>query len=186
MKKSTKIYLCITGILLIGLGIFCLCHPGATILSMALIIGCSVLVSGISTLLLWANTRRVFASSGTFLLSGILQIFLGLLFINNNFIVATVLPLIFSMWIFIEGIVIAIRSFDYKNAGVKTWWVGLIFGVLVTLLGVQALKSPVVVGGTLVSTIVSIALIVIGVIELCALVGIKRFESRRWSWIDEQ
>ena len=47
IKPSTKIYMGITGVALIGLGIVCLCYPGATVLSISWLIGLLTLISGV-------------------------------------------------------------------------------------------------------------------------------------------
>ena len=114
IKPSTKIYMGITGVALIGLGIVCLCYPGATVLSISWLIGLLTLVSGVSTIFLWAGARSSRSQGGAILLSGILEVIFGLIFINHNLVLASVLPIVFAIWIIVEGISIAIRSADYK------------------------------------------------------------------------
>ena len=55
MEKSTKIWLVISGILLVVLGILCIAKPAATLFATAWLIGCFTLFSGISRLVFTQN-----------------------------------------------------------------------------------------------------------------------------------
>lgn len=50
-------------------------------------------------------------------IAGILLIVLG-----HNLFVTVSLPVIFAWWVLIEGIIVAVQSFDYKQAGFSAWW----------------------------------------------------------------
>ena len=112
----------ITGVAFIALGIICISRPMSTLISLAWIIGLLSLISGIATLLNWFNLKGYFPQSGSILLSSILQILLGFFFLKHDLAFATILPLVFAIFLIIEGINLAIRSFDYKKIGFKLWW----------------------------------------------------------------
>ena len=178
----------ITGAAFIALSIFCFCRPGATVLSMALLIGIFTLISGAATFCNWIWIRSYFPQSGSVLLSSILQIAIGIIFLNYNMEIATALPYIFAFFLIIEGINIAIRSFDYKKIGFKVWWLALTFGILAAVLGVFSLRQPYLVGGSALSITFGIGLLLIGCFYIVALFGIGKFEKKLRSnpWIDEQ
>ncbi|MBP5562156.1 MAG: DUF308 domain-containing protein [Muribaculaceae bacterium] len=71
MDKSTKIWLVISSILLIVLGIFCIAKPGGTLLASAWLIGCFFLFNLLET--------------------------------------AVAIPVVFSLWVMFEGIIIFIH-----------------------------------------------------------------------------
>ncbi len=77
MKKSTKVWLLISGILLVALGILCIVKPAATLFATAWIIGCFTLFSGISRLVFTFRTER-------FLFSGIHKFDKEVSKLNNN------------------------------------------------------------------------------------------------------
>ena len=111
IKTSTKILLAVAGILLIVLGIVCIANPAATLFSTAWMIGCLTLVSGIAELIFTFKTQAFLPNSGTRMLSSILQILLGIIFLGHNLFVTISLPIIFASWVLIEGIILAVQSF---------------------------------------------------------------------------
>lgn len=175
MKTSTKIWLAIAGILLIALGVVCLLKPFSTLLTLAWAIGFGTLVAGISKMVFTFKTQRFLPNSGTRMLSAILLIVLGFILLCNKFFLASSLPFIFALWVIIEGITIAVESFDYKKAGFSFWWAFLLIGIIAAVLGCLGLRNPVASAQTL-STVISVGIILLGISYLLALVGIKRFE----------
>lgn len=177
MKNSTKIWLAIAGILLIALGIVCICNPGATLIATAWLIGCLTLCAGIARLIFTFRTQTFLPNSGSRTLIAILEIVLGLIFICNNLFVTAALPFVFAIWILVEGIVIAVQSFDYKQVGYSSWWVILILGILGALLGILCLYNPIATAATL-SVLIGLGVIALGVAYLLAVFGISKFEKK--------
>lgn len=176
IKKSTKIWLAIAGILLIALGIVCLVYPTATLYSAAWFIGCFVLVSGIARLVFTFRTQAFLPNSGTRMLSSILQMALGIIFLSHNPIVTASLPVIFATWILVEGIIICVQSFDYKKAEYGQWWCILLLGILGAFFGIYGLSNPAAAGVTL-SWMIGIGIISMGTSYLVALAGVNRLEK---------
>lgn len=177
----------ITGVAFIALGIICISRPMSTLISLAWIIGLLSLISGIATLLNWFNLKGYFPQSGSILLSSILQILLGFFFLKHDLAFATILPLVFAIFLIIEGINLAIRSFDYKKIGFKLWWLNLVLGIVAAVLGFISVGTPSFGGATL-STVLGIGLIIIGIVYVVALCSINRFERRLNDnpWVDDQ
>ncbi len=175
MKTSTKIWLAIAGILLIALGIVCLKNPATTLLSVAWLIGIATLVAGIAKLVFTFRTQAFLPNSGTRLLSAILLIVLGVILLSHKFFVTSSLPFIFAIWVVIEGITIAVQSFDYKKVGFPGWWALLLMGIAAAVLGCMGLRNPLATAQTL-SILISVGIILLGVSYLLALLGIKKFE----------
>ena len=176
MKTSTKIWLAIAGILLVALGVLCICRPAATLFTAAWLIGCLTLFAGISKLVFTFRTQAFLPNSGSRMLSAILQIILGFIFLCNNLFLAVSLPVIFAMWVLIESVIIAVNSFDYKRAGFPGWWAILLLGICGAVLGVMGLRNPDASAATL-STLIGLGVIAMGAAYLFALVGIKKFEN---------
>lgn len=177
MKKSTKIWLAIAGILLIVLGIICIAKPANTLFATAWLIGCFTLMTGIFQLVFTIQTQAFLPNSGTRMLSALLQIILGMIFLCNNFFVAASLPAIFALWVLIEGIIIAVQSFDFKRVLFPYWWVILLLGIGAAVLGCLGLQHLDITTKTL-STLIGLAIIINGVAYLIALCGINRFENK--------
>lgn len=177
MKTSTKIWLCIAGLLLVILGVICIARPDITLISAAWIIGLLTLVTGIVKLIFTFRTQAFLPNSGTRALSALLDIFFGCFFLFNLFGAALSLPVVFTLWVMIEGIVIAVQSFDYKKVGFPMWWVLLLLGIGGAALGYYGLKNLDVAAGVL-STIIGIGIIADGLAYILAVVGVNRFEKR--------
>ena len=177
MRNSTKILIAVSGILFILLGIFCIAKPGAALFSMAWLLGLITLISGIAELIMVLNAQRFIPNSGTRVLSAIFQIVVGCLLLGHKWLVTVSLPVIFAIFVLVEGIVIAVKAFDYKQVDFKYWWCLLILGIAGAVLGFLGLRNPDVAGKTL-SILVGIGVIAEGVSYLVTLGGINRFEKR--------
>ena len=177
MKTSSKIWLAVAGALLVALGVICICRPAATLFATAWLIGCFTLAAGIAKLVFTFRTQMFLPNSGSRMLSAILEIILGLIFIGNNVFLAVSLPVIFAMWVLIEGVIIAVNSFDYKKVGFPGWWCILLLGIAGTVLGALGLRNPDVTAATL-STLIGLGVITMGSAYLFALLGINKFERR--------
>ncbi|MCR5014652.1 MAG: DUF308 domain-containing protein [Bacteroidales bacterium] len=173
MKKSIKIWLAVSGILLIALGIVCLCNSVETLFATAWLIGLLTLLSGITTMVFTFKTQLFLPNSGSRMLSGLLQVLLGFFFLFNNAALTASLPFVFAVWVIVEGVSLAIRSFDYKRVGFAYWWVILILGVAAAVLGILGLRNPVASGYTI-STLLGIAIIAFGIANLVAFFGLNK------------
>lgn len=174
MKKSTMIMLAIAGILLVVLGVVCLFKPAETLFASAWLIGFMTLVSGLATLLFTFRTQKFLPNSGTRMLSGLLQMFLGIFFLCNNMAVAISLPIVFCIWVIIEGIMLFIESFDFKKFGFGFWWCIMLLGIAAAVLGYFGLFNFEAAGKTL-SVLIGLGIIFNGVCYLVAIAGINKF-----------
>lgn len=190
MKTSTKIWLCLAGALLVALGVVCICNPAETLFATAWLIGCFTLFEGITKLIFTFQTQAFLPNSGSRLLSAILDIIIGCIFLGHNLFVAFSLPVVFALWVMIEGIIIAVDSFDFKRVGFPLWWCLLLLGVAGAVLGCLGLRNPEITAATL-STLIGIGIIMNGVGYIVAVAGVSLFEKkvdnvRRAVGIDEQ
>lgn len=176
MNKSQKIWLAISGILLIALGIMCFIKPAETLFTTAWLIGCFTLFSGIAKMVFTFRTQSFMPNSGTRMLSGLFEIIIGLIFLTHNMFVTLSLPLVFALWVIFEGVTLFVQSFDYKKVGFGQWWVFMLLGIAVVVLGILGLRNLSVAGKTL-TVLIGIGVIMVGIARLYALTGIKRIEK---------
>ena len=177
MKKSTKIWLCVAGLILIVLGVMCISRPDITMLSAAWLLGCLTLLCGVAKLVFTFKTQAFIPNSGTRMLSALLDILFGLFFLANNMLTAVSLPVVFSLWVVIEGIVIVVQSFDYKSVGFGQWWVLCVLGVAAAILGTCGLRNLDLAAGIL-SVLIGLAIIANGLAYILAVVGVNLFEKK--------
>lgn len=176
MKKSTKIWIGLTGVLLVALGIICICNPLETLLASAWIIGLMTLFSGVATLIFTLKTQLFLPNSGTRMLSAILQIVLGLFFLANKWALTASLPVVFSVWVMVEGVILMVDSFDYKKVGFGGWWCICLTGAVAAVLGCLGLRYPLDAGKTL-SLLIGLSVIFSGIAHFVALAGISKIEK---------
>ena len=177
MKKSTKVWLAIIGILLIALGVYCLCKPASTLFSTAILIGILTLVTGIAKIVFTFKTQTFMPNSGTRMLSGLFLVILGIIFLVQKVFLTISLPVVFTLWVLVEGVIIAVQSFDYKKSGFKYWWVIFVLGIVGAISGVLGLRDPNVSAITL-SSLIGIGIIILGAAHLVALCGVKQIENQ--------
>lgn len=111
-------------------------------LSMALLLGIIMLLSGIVDIVVFARWHKLITGAGWILADGILTIVLSLFLMFNQILAAAALPLIFSMWLLFTGISRIVGSVDIKKAGVRGWGWFLALGIIVTVLGTVSLFEP--------------------------------------------
>ena len=75
-----------------------------------------------------------------------------------------------------EGIIVAVQSFDFKQAGTSSWWAILLLGIAGAVLGFFGLRNPDVAAKTL-TWLIGVGIISTGVSYLVALCGINRIEK---------
>ncbi len=176
MKTGKKIWLCIAGILLIVLGVYCIVKPNITLVNAAWFLGIVTLLTGISKMIFTFRTQAFMLNSGTRMLTALLDIFFGLFFLFNIMSTAISLPFVFALWVIIEGISVIVLSFDYKKVGFQYWWALLLLGIVGVVLGILGFKNMDVTAVTL-STLIGIAVILFGLAHILAVVGVNKFEK---------
>lgn len=166
----------ITGAAFVALGVLCICYPGTTLLSASLAVGLLTLFSGISTIVLWFRTKYVLPT-GNLLLSGIFQLLVGIIFLNHNLLLAATLPIVFAVWIAVEGVILAIRAFDFKQFRFPHWWVVFVVGVLTAVAGCIAIRYPFSVAAPALSYSIGACIILFGIVDFVALYGVCKIEK---------
>lgn len=121
----------IAGILMIILGLYILFNPVASLIGLALYIGVVFIVVGSGYFVASFSYH-----SSWYLVVGLLDILVGIVFVSNLGIGAASLPVIFAMWCMAVGIIQLISSFAIKKMGFPWIWTlsSGIVGVLVSLL----------------------------------------------------
>lgn len=170
--KKLNVYLAITALLLVVIGVICMIHPVAIFSDMAWLAGLLIMLAGCSTLIFGLRAQRVLPNAGSTTLLGVLGIIIGLIFLGNKFFAAGVIAVVFSMWVLFEGISLLMLAFGYKRNGYDKWWFMLLLGICSALLGLLALTHPVHTGG-FVGVLIGIGIFANGIVRLVALVALK-------------
>ena len=176
MKKG-NLYLIVTALLLIVLGVVCILNPGESFAAMAWLVGLLILLSGVFGLLFGLKAQEFLPNSGSTTLLAVFQIVVGVLFVCNGLIAAESLVVIFAIWVMFEGISLGVLSFDYKRAGYDRWWLMALLGLCSLILGFFALRHPAGVG-TIFGVLLGVGIFANGIERIVAFTALKGIQRR--------
>ena len=154
----------IIGILLVIFGMVVLFHPSATLMSLTVLLGISMLITGISDIAAYFWMAGL-PGAGWVLADGVLTVLLALMVFWNETVAALTIPAIFAIWLLFSGVSTAILAMDLKAGGIGRWnrlfWIGFIMAGL----GLVMLFRPMAAAVTI-SILVGIALIAEGLLAI--------------------
>lgn len=174
--KKVNIYLIVTAVLLILLGVVCIFNPGAGFASAAWLMGLLILCSGISSLIFGLRAQAFLPNAGSTTLLALFQIVVGLMLATNILASQVALIAVFAMWVMFEGISLAVLSIDYKKGGYDRWWLMTLLGVCSILLGFLALRKPESTGAFL-GILLGLGILANGIVRIIAFFALRRISS---------
>ena len=175
--KRINIYLIITAVLLIALGVVCIIHPGASFASAAWLMGLLIIASGVFSLIFGLRAQAFLPNAGSTTLLAVFQIIVGLMLATNILASEVALIAVFAMWVLFEGVSLAVLSIDYKKGGYDRWWLMLLLGLCSIVLGFLALRNPERTG-LILGVLLGLGILANGIVRIVAFFGLKRIENR--------
>ena len=142
VSKSLKVLYIIAGVLLMALGVYCLCNQDIAAMTAGLMIGVLMLLSGVMEIVVFATTSGFMLGSGWLLLDGVLTVILSLFLLLNQWFTMMSLPLLFTVWLLFSGISRFVSAFDLRAFGVRGWGWVLAIGILLILAGFLCMMDP--------------------------------------------
>ena len=142
---ARKTLFVILGILMILAGITCFFTPVETSSVIPFIFGLAMVIDGIGRIIAWFSIREYAPRSGWVLASSIISLVFGL--------ILTTSPML-QMWILALGIIRIVHAFHLLKIKRESpdfvfgemigsnWWVALILGLLLGVLGVIVILNP--------------------------------------------
>lgn len=174
--KKVNIYLIVTAVLLILLGVVCIFNPRAGFASAAWLMGLLILCSGISSLIFGLRAQAFLPNAGSTTLLALFQIVVGLMLATNILASQVALIAVFAMWVMFEGISLAVLSIDYKKGGYDRWWLMTLLGVCSILLGFLALRKPESTGAFL-GILLGLGILANGIVRIIAFFALRRISN---------
>ena len=174
MKLSTKtsLWLVISGVISLILGVVVIAYPTATLATLAIILGIGILATGVLQLASYFSYKEALKNPGWTLVAGILDIVIGLLLLFNPVATTLTIPFIIGFWALFASITRIAGSVTLKQLGFKNWWVALLIGILGIIIAFCILAHPVL-GALLVTTYIGAFFIFWGVSALVEAFSIK-------------
>lgn len=162
-KSLTKYWwaLMIVGIAMVLVGVLVFRHPGESYMSMAIIFGIVMLVSGLMQLVM-VFTENYMPGRGWIAVGGAIELILGIVLLLNPGITVAVLPYILAFWLLFRGFSIIGIASDMRTLGISGMGWTIATGILLVLCAFLILFNPLFGASTLV-VLVGIAFMIAGI-----------------------
>lgn len=135
--KKIRWNFCITGAILIMLGILTLRYPVGAIMSVGLFIGIGLIASGLNYF-----SGYYFFGLKRFILLGILDLIMGIYMTAQPGITAFVIPFVIALYFFMTGISRICMSLWLGGAKMRGWWLMLLNGIALIAFSALMCVSP--------------------------------------------
>ncbi len=150
----------ILGIILLALGIVILIFPEASYITMSVLFGIVIALSGI--MYIWMGFQRQLKGRGWFIVGGIVELGLGIFLTLNPALSAIALPMVLGFWLLFKGfsllgLTLSVRSGEYAG-----WGVAVFSGAMLILCGMIILMQPLLYGAEAVILWTGVSLIIGG------------------------
>ncbi|WP_127848909.1 HdeD family acid-resistance protein [Lacticaseibacillus hulanensis] len=152
-----------TGVLFIIAGIFMFMHPGAGLVTMALLFAVVAIMRGITVLAAFSKMRQYLPRmSWLYALSGVFDVILGLLFLFNVPAGVVGITVLFAVWFLVDAITNLLTVGHLRQIGTLWFVLSLILDIVMILVAVLLIMQPVVAAISFAS-IVAIYLVLFGI-----------------------
>ena len=174
MKSMSRLWwlILLRGIILIVLAFFVFRHPISALVGIAVYIGISLLFTGITQILVSVFSRNSIDNWGWGLAGGLIEILFAIILLSNPAITAATLPFILGFWIIVFGVMTFANAFQDRKSGMSKWWLGLISGLLMVLVGFL-ISNNLLVGSLAITIWIGIAFLIAGIANISAALSLK-------------
>ena len=160
MDTGYKIFSALLGIVMIIGGIYCIMMPEMPFLALGWIVAVSMIVDGVVNIATWSVRRKLGFADGWTLLGAVFSLgFGGLLIASETMQLAVdiVIAYMAAVWILWIGILRMARAAQLRHihnqliaSGIaKHWWLVMLTGVLLIVVGIFSLINPGIMGITI-------------------------------------
>ena len=133
--KRCSIWHLVAGLIMVVLGILIWAHPTVSLLGMAFYLGLMLFMLGCGYI-----TFSLSEYSGWYMVIGMLDVFMGLIFMTNLSLSAETLPIFFALWILASGVMQIAGSFEARKIAMPWGW-SMASGVVGVILAYFILTS---------------------------------------------
>lgn len=153
----------IIGVVAVAVGFIVLVNPIASYLSAAVWLGIAIFISGIMSLIISLSSDNIVVRRGWAIFASIIDVIIGVLLMFNILFTASIMPIIFGIWLLYRGATSLMQGLDLKRFNVRdAGW--MIFGsVVMIVIAIVVLWLPETLGAEAVILFLALAFIVYGV-----------------------
>lgn len=142
MLRYTKSGMMLLSIAYIIIGMMLLIMPQTSLLWICYAFGAVVLVTGIVCLIQYARIRGTGFTAPFMLVGGVITAGLGIFTLAKPQVVASFLPIVFGIFILVDGLSRVGTAIDLAKRKGQKWWVLLLLSVVSVALGVLLVLHP--------------------------------------------
>lgn len=165
------------GLLCIAAGFVVFCNPVESYLTLSLLFGVVILVSGVVELVAAFSSRNYFMMRGYNIVGGILDIIVGILLCSMPSVTAVLLPVFLGIWVMYHSFMIIGFAGDLSAFNVRGSGWGIAAGVILLLLSILIIFKPFSVGMATVVVLTGVALIVLGAIMIAGGIRLRKLHK---------
>ena len=142
MLRYIKNGMLVLSIAFIVLGLLLLVMPQTSLLWICYAFGAVVLITGVVCLVQYARIRGSGFAAPFLLVAGVITAALGLFTLARPQVVASFLPVVFGIFILVDGCSRIGTAMDLARRRGEKWWLMLLFSLLSIALGILLLVNP--------------------------------------------
>lgn len=150
----------ISGLMSIIIGIFMWRKPATAVIAMTWIFGIILLITGIESIIVWSDVKKVIQRSAGLLINGILNIIIALIMMFSHTGSLLMLATLFAVWFIVDSC----TWFSFSELSSHPM-LSKTFSIIGVILGVLLLFSPMLSLSTLV-ILISMNLIIYGIVVI--------------------
>jgi uncharacterized membrane protein HdeD (DUF308 family) len=134
--------LVITGLLLIGLGVWILMTPLTAYASLAVLFSIGLTVAGLVEVAFAVSNRDAIDGWGWALVGGIIDLALGIYLLSNPAVTLVTLPILLGIWLLFRGFSAIGTSIALRGYGVTNWGWLLALGLGIIVFAIVIMNNP--------------------------------------------
>lgn len=167
----------VTGLLSIIAGIIVFSKPAESYLTLSVMFGVLMLVTGIVELTVSITSNNYFMTRSYRIIGGILDLLIGLFLCVYPSVTLVILPVILGIWLMFHSFMIIGFGSDMDSMRVKGsgWTVAL--GVIMLILSLAIVMCPLTIGTASVVVLTGCAFIVFGIILIILSIRLRRIHE---------
>lgn len=155
----------ISGVLMIVAGLFLIRHPGKALHAFVLLFAILSIVQGFVWLAFYSRFRYYISFSWLSIVSGVLDIIIGILFLYSYDAAGLTLAYLFAFWFMFDSISGIIFAWHLRKLSGFSFWISLILNIFGLLIAISLMFNPALSALTLI-WLISFWLLIFGVSEI--------------------
>lgn len=140
----------LAGVLLVIASFILLRYPGRGLMAFVFLFGILSIMQGIIWIYTYSKFRDFFARSWVTLISGILDIIVGIIFLFAHEIGGITIAILFAVWFFVDSVVGIVFSWHLRDYSTGYFILSLILNIISLLIAIALMFNPVLAAVTLV------------------------------------